>query len=244
MIVRYYNAATWRAVFMLHLVFAILVTANSSASAQHARDIPPSNVEATKTHVIQCPDSPVTGQRPANMECAILVRKTFPQLPQAPVVWRLETFRSMRAVQQAQTDASVVVQAAGKIWLMSLSKPGQRSRGGHYVAEVGPLPIPPAATYELLIAEAYAGSDAMNLPHTHSGPEAWYVLRGKQCVETPDGIKSAEAGQGMFEPADTPMRLTILGPETRDAFFIVVHDSTRAWNTSSDWQPKSGCTSQ
>jgi quercetin dioxygenase-like cupin family protein len=63
----------------------------------------------------------------------------------------------------------------------------------------------------------------MNLPQTHSGPEAWYLLAGKQCVETLDGSKGAKAGEGMFEPADTPMRLTILGRDTRDAFFIVVH---------------------
>ena len=199
---------------------------------------------AGKTHVIQCPDSPVAGQRPANTECAILARKTFPRLPHGSIVWRLETFPSMQTAQQAQTSASVVVQGGGKIWLMSLSQPGQRSNGGSYVAEVGPLPLLPAAGYELLVAEAYAGSDAMNLPHTHSGPEAWYLLAGKQCVETPDGAKKAKAGEGMFEPADTPMRLTILAPDTRDAFFIVVHDPARPWNALSDWQPTDLCASQ
>lgn len=92
---------------------AILAT----AECQHTID------DRVKTHVLQCPDSPVTGLRPANMECAILVRKTFPRLPQGSVVWRLETFPSTE--------------------------------------------VPPAATYKLLDAEAYAGSDAMNLPHTH-----------------------------------------------------------------------------
>ena len=59
------------------LSFVILVTASLAASAQHARDTAVATVQAAKTHVIQCPDSPVTGQRPANLEFAILVPKTF-----------------------------------------------------------------------------------------------------------------------------------------------------------------------
>jgi hypothetical protein len=42
-----------------------------------------------------------------------------------------------RFAPRAQTGTSVIVEAAGKIWLMSLSPPGQRSNGGQYVAEVG-----------------------------------------------------------------------------------------------------------
>lgn len=227
----------------LQLWFATLVIANFFATPKNIRDKPQASTPATKTHIMECPDSPVPGQRPASMECAILVRKIFHRLPQGPVVWRLETFPSLKAAQKAQTSASVVVRADGKTWLMSLSEPGQRSKGGQYITEVGPLPVPPASNYELLVAEAYAGSDAMNRPHTHSGPEAWYVLAGKQCVETPDGIKSAQSGDGMFEPPNTPMRLTILGPETRDAFFIVVHDPALPWNALSEWQPKNLCAS-
>jgi mannose-6-phosphate isomerase-like protein (cupin superfamily) len=229
---------------MARLWFPALVVATFFATVQNTHDKPASGRQATKSHVIQCPESPVPGERPTSMECAILIRKTFSRLPQAPVAWRLETFPSMKSVQEARTGASVVVRAGGKVWLMSLSEPGKRSNGGQFIAEVGPLPLPPADSYEFLIAEAHAGSDAMNLPHTHSGPEAWYVLEGKQCVETPDGVKSAKAGEGMFEPADTPMRLTILGPEIRDAFFIVVHDPALPWNTSSQWQPKDMCVSQ
>jgi len=30
--------------------------------------------------------------------------------------------------------------------------------------------------------------------HRHSGPEAWYLLSGTQCLKTPDGITVARAG--------------------------------------------------
>lgn len=192
-----------------------------------------------QTHVIDCSEETVAGERPVGKECAILARKVFQSLPNSPVMWRLETFPTQDAARQAQTEASVVVRAAGEIWLLSLGTRGERSRGGKFVAEVGPLPIPTVPRYELLVAEADVGPDAMNRAHTHSGPEAWYILRGEQCVHTPNGMVRARAGEGLFVPADTPMRLTF--PVKRDAFFIVVHDPARAWNTFVDWEPKELC---
>jgi quercetin dioxygenase-like cupin family protein len=30
--------------------------------------------------------------------------------------------------------------------------------------------------------------------HTHAGPEAWYLVAGTECLETPEGITVAHAG--------------------------------------------------
>ena len=114
------------------------------------------------------------------------------------------------------------------------------------MTEIGPLPnIPVAASYELQVANADFGP-AMNpaisnAVHTHSGPEIWYLLTGEQCLETPNGIQHAKAGEGMFAPANTPMQLNIAGPGNREAFFAIVHDSTKPATTLSDWQPKGEC---
>jgi len=48
----------------------------------------------------------------------------------------------------------------------------------------------------------------------------------------------AVAGEGMFAH-ETPMRLNI--EAQRDAFFMVVHDSAKPWNTLSDWKPDNRC---
>lgn len=199
---------------------------------------------ATAEHAhgaVVCEDSPVPGKRPANVDCAILARKGFSSLPQGPVTLRLETFPTAEAAQRVGTPASVVVQAAGKVWLLTIGPEGKRSSGGAFVAEVGPLQIPPAPSYEIVAAEAELGSDANVMVHTHSGPEAWYLFTGEQCLELPDRVLRARAGEGMVAPPDTPMKLNFIGPSKRHAFFVVVHDPARPWMTLSKWQPKGSC---
>ena len=76
------------------------------------------------------------------------------------------------------------------------------------------------------------------MSHKHSGPETWFLLTGEQCLELPDRTVRARAGQTMSAPAETPMKLNIIGPAKRDALFLVVHDSSKSWNTFVDWHPK------
>jgi len=161
-------------------------------------------------------------------------------------VLRLENFPTIEAAQQSATPASTVVEAVGKVWLLTLASQGERSQFGTFVREIGPIPdIPTAASYELQIADADFGP-AMNpaiskAVHTHSGPEIWYLLTGEQCLETPNGIQHAKAGEGMFAPANTPMQLNIAGTGNREALFAIVHDATKPATTMSDWQPSGNC---
>jgi hypothetical protein len=41
--------------------------------------------------------------------------------------------------------------------------------------------------------------------HTHSGPEAWYLLSGVQCLQTPDTESITRAGEGAVVPMGPPM---------------------------------------
>jgi hypothetical protein len=163
-----------------------------------------------------------------------------------PIVLRLENFPTAEAAQSAVTPASAVVEAAGKVWLLTLGSKGERSQAGTFVTEIGPIPgIPAALSYELYIAEADFGP-AMNpavsrAVHTHSGPEIWYLFTGEQCLETPNGVQRAKAGEGMFAPANTPMQLNIMGTSSRDALFVIVHDAGKPATTVSDWQPRGDC---
>ena len=77
--------------------------------------------------------------------------------------------------------------------------------------------------------------------HTHSGPEIWYLLTGEQCLEMPNGVIRAHAGESMVAPAETPMQLNITGTAKRDALFVIVHDAAKPATTVSDWTPKGSC---
>lgn len=218
----------------------------TSGSAPTLSPPPETPAKTSGHHLVDCPDSPTPGKRPPDAGCAIVAHKVFTALPQGPAVMRVETFVTTETAQHAATPASVVVEAASEVWLLSIASPGERSKGGNFVTEVGPLPpIPAAASYELQVADADFGP-AMNpaiskAVHTHSGPEIWYLLTGEQCLETPDGTHRAKAGEGMFAPAETPMQLNIAGTENREALFAILHDASKPATTISDWQPKGGC---
>jgi hypothetical protein len=192
---------------------------------------------------VPCGDSPIPGKRPANWDCAVLARRQFSSLPSENLVLRVESFPTREAAEPAATPASVVVEAAGKVWLLTFAKKGERSQGGQLVTEIGPIPIPSAPTYEMDVAEADLGSEVNALPlqHKHSGPEMWYLFTGEQCVELPDRVVRAHAGEGAFAPGDTPMTLKIMGKSKRDALFMVLHDPALPWTTHVDWQPKGTC---
>jgi quercetin dioxygenase-like cupin family protein len=191
---------------------------------------------------VACNESPTPGKRPANMDCALLVTKKFSSLPPEPLVWRFENFATKEVAQGAATTTSVVAEAAGKVWLVTLSPKGRRSKGATFVAETDQLPvIPSGSSYEIVIFEADLGPEAVVPAHTHSGPETWYLLTGEQCLELPGRVARAHAGETMFAPPDTPMKLNILGPGKRDALFIIVHDSSKPATTFVDWEPIGLC---
>jgi mannose-6-phosphate isomerase-like protein (cupin superfamily) len=190
-------------------------------------------------NVIPCGDSPIPGMRPVNWDCAVLARRQFSSLPSGALVLRVESFPTREAAEPATTPASIVVEAVGKAWLLTLASKGERSQAGQFMTEVGPIQIPSAGGYEMIVSEADLGSEMNSLPlqHKHSGPEVWYLFSGEQCVELPDRVVRARAGEGVFVPAETPMKLNIMGKSKRDALFIVVHDPAQPWYLYLDWQP-------
>jgi quercetin dioxygenase-like cupin family protein len=215
---------------------SVILIAPSVALAQ----VKPSDIH--EHGAVACIESPTPGKRPPSADCAILLQKKFSSLPPGPLVWRFENFSTVKAAQDASTPASVVVEAAGKIWLLTLAAKGGRSKGGTLVAETELLPlIPPGPTYNIIVAEADLGPEANVMTHKHSGPETWYLLSGEQCLELPDRALRARMGETMSAPAETPMKLNILGPGKRDALFLVVHDSSKPFNTFLDWNPKGLC---
>jgi len=193
-------------------------------------------------HTIRCKDSPTPGIRPVGMECALLARKQIDSLPPDPIVWRVETFASQTAARRAEAMTSIVVSAGGRIWLVTLATKGQRtSAGGNFVAEVGPISIPRARRYGIVVGEAYSSPGASTRVHTHPGPEAWYVINGQQCLETPHGLLRAATGQGSFVAADTPMKLNVFGTTRRDALFFEIGDAAQPWTAPSKWQSTERC---
>jgi hypothetical protein len=121
--------------FILSLGLCFVVIAPSSAIAQ----MNPGNPHVLGA--VGCDDSPTPGKRPPNTDCAVLVHKNFDALPPAPLVWRFENFPTTQAALGASTPVSAVVEAGGKVWLLTLAARGGRSKGATFVAETELLRI-------------------------------------------------------------------------------------------------------
>ena len=70
--------------------------------------------------VAPCKPSPIPGKRPPDSDCAVLVQKQFTALPSGNLALRIENFGNVDAAQSAATPASAVVEAGGKICLLTL----------------------------------------------------------------------------------------------------------------------------
>ena len=158
------------------------------------------------------------------------------------VFWHLQTYPSRAAADAAKSPSGIVVEEAGRVWL---SEFGSRHRtpqgGGHHVAEIGPLSVVAGKSYDAEVAYSVMAPSDQSRVHTHSGPEAWYVLAGAQCLETPSGTLRGLAGETMSAAPNGPMQLSVTGADVAKALTLVIHDSTQEFGTASDWKPSGAC---
>ena len=157
------------------------------------------------------------------------------------IYWHLQIFPSRAAAEAVKTSRGVVVEEGGKGWLSEFGPKDRVSRGGRSIAVVGPLTLIPGKRYDAEIAYSVMGPDDHSRAHTHSGPEAWFVLTGAQCLDTPGGTTRAHAGETMTVAAGGPMELSVIGNEVAKSMILVIHDSTQDFGSASDWKPIGGC---
>jgi len=139
--VGYYALSGYTVLVLAGLTLAQIRQAKPAADSAH--------------HLLACDDSATPGKKPLDANCAILVHTHFAFLPKEPIVLRLENFSTTEAAHRTASPASAVVEAAGKVWLLTLGSKGERSQSGTLVKEIGPIPsIPTAQNYELFVAEA------------------------------------------------------------------------------------------
>lgn len=111
------------------------------------------------------------------------------------------------------------------------------------VARVGPLPMPEGSHH--LVArfmESTLTGGTETRVHTHPGPEAWYLLSGAQCLETPTGTNRVAAHSSLVLAGGQPMRLTATGPDTMRSLVLVLHDGALPWiDRTTTWSPAGSC---
>ena len=219
------------------LLLAVHMTATIAQAQVNSRD--------THAHMpFQCLED---GLKSNKFGCLLLAKKELAQFPEGALFWHLNKFATREAAEAAKGPTGMVVEADHQIWLFSFGPKDAKPKKGKFVASIGPLQLtsdklPPAKSYQIVAYRAVMPAGTDTRVHIHPGPEAWYILAGEQCLETPAGIMKGRAGQGMYAPPTTTMRLSNNGVSTRIALFIVIHDAAQPWSTpTDDWTPTAAC---
>lgn len=160
---------------------------------------------------------------------------------ESTVFWHLQTYPSLAAANAAKSSSGIVVEEAGRVWLSEFGAKDSASRGGHGVAVIGPLSLDAGKKYDAEIAYSVMAPSDHSRVHTHAGPEAWYVLAGTQCLETPAGTLRGHPGETMIAAPNRPMQLNVTGADVARALTLVIHDSTKEFGAASDWIPAGAC---
>jgi quercetin dioxygenase-like cupin family protein len=181
-------------------------------------------------------------QRTGEVGCWIVASESIGQLPPSPMFWHLDKFSTRASAEASQASRGTVVQALGKVWLLTIAEEGWRPSGGEHVAEIGPLPINAGTKYVAQYMEAIMNPGMETRLHRHPGPEAWYTEGGETCLETPLGKQVGRKGFDVIVPGGQPMKLSVTGTEQRRSLVLVLHDASQPWMTmASDWTAKGLC---
>ena len=181
------------------------------------------------------------GEKRPEFGCFNIGVVTGLHLSTASVYWHLRAFPSRSAAEAAKSATGIVVEEDGRAWLSEFGARNIPPRGGKAIAIVGPLQLTAAKSYAAVLSYAVMRPGDNSRVHTHPGPEAWYVLAGEQCLETPAGASRARAGGTMAVGPNIPMELNVTGTTLRRAFALVIHDSAQERGTPSDWKPSGAC---
>jgi quercetin dioxygenase-like cupin family protein len=181
--------------------------------------------------------------RTSEIGCYLTASETLSALPAGDLYWHLNEYPSRAAADMAKPRTfGTVAESFGTVWLFVIGPAEWTSSAGKRVAVIGPLRVSRAARYTARYMEAAFPPGMQTAVHTHSGPEAWYILSGAQCLQTPEGRSVVRAGEGAVVPMGPPMVLTGVGTEMRRSIVLVLHDAAQPWMTvTTEWKPAESC---
>lgn len=183
-------------------------------------------------------------ERTSEIGCYLTAIEPLGALPGGQLFWHLDRYPTLAAAQAAKGPRGTVVESYGSVVLYTIAEERWRPTGGERLARIGPLPHEEGKQYTARYMEGAFTEGMQTSVHRHSGAEAFYMLNGAQCLETPEGRTIMRAGESILVPAGPPMALKHVGSETPRSIVLVLvlHESSAPWiSRDSDWTPKGLC---
>lgn len=166
-------------------------------------------------------------ERRGEIGCSLVENKPLPETLKEPLYWHIDKFESGEQARAAIGPASVAFKAHGTWWLFTIEAAIDDHHGGQHVAQVALPPLPPAKKYAMLVYSAYIPPGLTSRVHHHSGPEAFYVVDGEQCLKTEARAYTMHKGDTLVIPTGVTMQLVATGSIPRRSFAVVVYDASQ-----------------
>lgn len=225
------------------LLLVLTVTLFGVAAAAQT---PPASISYSSSLYPGGCETPVS-KRISDAGCYLLAEVPIGEVSES-VFWHLYAYPTMAAADAARSQNGTAMQSLGKFWVFTLAAEAWRPGSGERVSVIGPLHTTRGTRYNARYMESIMpprerdGSVLSSGGHSHFGPEAFYIVSGAQCLETPDGTTVSRAGDSVVLQGGPPMSLYGVGTENRAAVLLVLHDSTQPWVTrGGTWVPPGRC---
>ncbi|AQR72994.1 cupin domain-containing protein [Sphingomonas sp. LM7] len=161
--------------------------------------------------------------------------------PPAELFWHITSFASeARAQQEAPRHLwKTLVHAHGRVWLYVVGRREEDIRSGELWGVVGPLKVPGKGPVTVRFMESLFPPGMRTRVHAHSGPEAFFVVDGEQCVETPRDKHRIPARQSYIVERGAHLQAA---PGGRRSLVAIVAPKGEPWMTlGQDWVPTGFC---
>jgi quercetin dioxygenase-like cupin family protein len=162
--------------------------------------------------------------------------------PQSRLWWHIYEFETLADAERAAAargDGTAASSSHGRAWVYVLGGRRESVRGGTRKAVIGPLVLPAGVPVTARFMESVFTPGMRTRIHSHTGPEAFYVLEGEQCMETPVQRRKLGPGETFVVPPGPHVQAA---PKGRKNILLVLHPRAAPWMTLEPaWTPSQFC---
>ena len=176
-------------------------------------------------------------ERHGGVGCSYVANKELNGTLREPLYWHIDRFDDGEKARAAVGPESVAFDGHGAWWLLSVESTLDNHHGGTHVNQVLLPPLPPAQKYSMLVISSYIPVGLTSRVHHHSGVEAFYVVDGEQCLETPSRAYPMKKGDVLVLPTGVTMQMVVTGATPRRALAAVIYDAARPPTTPTENAP-------
>jgi hypothetical protein len=226
------------------LAVAALLLGTPALTQQLNRNVPHDGAVADEHEGTQGMCIPAAARAGRKYGCFVIATVPLGKLPATGLYWHIDRYPSRTAAEKDRGVRSTILRSYGSIWMFSIADESFAAAHGEPVATVGPLPLGAEKSYTAWYMEATFKPGMASAVHRHTGPEAWYVLSGEQCLETPSGKTVIGARQSGLVPGGPPMMLLATSTVERRSLVLILGDSSLPPSLPvNEWTPKGLCKS-